>query len=80
MDTIFSIPSNQVFVVSGDEKILEIAKSRGYFTCRYRFPNSLYGQTATTFVASNPLEIQDAMEELNGVAFRNSAFQFRTFT
>ena len=80
MEDILNIPIKQTLFVSADESLLSMGSMRGYYTCRYRFPNSNYGQISTHFVATNALEIQDAMEELNGVAMRNSAFQYRSFT
>jgi hypothetical protein len=68
---------HEIMVVSPHEKTLIAAKDKGHFTCRFRFPNSLYGQCYTDFVATGALEIQDAIEELNGIALRNSAFQYR---
>jgi len=41
--------------------------------------NDLFGQVLTDYTAQNPLEVQDAIEDLNGVALRNSAVKSRTF-
>lgn len=73
------IPPKQILVVSSNESFLSLSKSRGFLTCRYRPLDSLYGQVSTDMVASNALEIQDCLEELNGVALRASAFSSRSY-
>jgi len=35
----------------------------------------LFGQGSTDFVANNPLEVKDAIDDLIGVALRNSVSQ-----
>jgi len=58
---------------------LGAAKDLGFFTVKYRHPEGLYGQVSTDFMATSALEVQDALEELNGVALRSSAFSHRSF-
>jgi len=74
-----SFVSRQQIVISSDDMLLEIGKQRGYYTCRFRPENALFGKVVCDFTAKDALEIQDALEELNGVAYRNSAFGSRTF-
>lgn len=73
------ISPKQLLVVSSNEQFLALSKSRGFLTCRYRPLDSLYGQVSTDMVATNALEIQDCLEELNGVALRASVFSSRTY-
>jgi hypothetical protein len=69
--------TKEFLLFSSDEEIIEAAKERGYYTCRYRPPNALFGRCSTDFVATNAIEIQDAIEDLNGIAMRSSAYNSR---
>ena len=66
-----------VMLVSSDDSLLKAARDNGMLTCKFRLSNSLRGVT-THFVATNALEIQDALEELNGIAMRGSAHASRS--
>ena len=68
----------QVLMVTNDDMLLAAAKAAGFFTVKYRTPSGLYGQVTTDFNATSAVEIQDALEELNGVAMRGSAFAHRS--
>ena len=68
----------QVLMVTNDDMLLAAAKDAGFFTVKYRTPTGLYGQVTTDFNATSAVEIQDALEELNGVAMRGSAFAHRS--
>jgi len=70
----------QVLIVSTDDTLLKAAKEVGFFTLKYRpHKDSLFGQVATDFMATSSLEVQDAVEEMNGVGLRESAFKHRGF-
>lgn len=62
-------PKNILFISSNDVNLTK-AKERGYYTCKYRYleSSSTRGCTKADFLASNPLEIQDCLEELIGVS------------
>jgi hypothetical protein len=68
----------QIMLVTTDDALLWAAKDVGFFTVKYRGVQGLYGQVSTDFIATSALEVQDALEELNGVALRTSAFSHRT--
>jgi|TARA_A100001035_G_scaffold205105_1_gene165209 hypothetical protein len=61
-----------VMLVSSDDSLLKAARDNGMLTCKFRLPNTMRGVT-THFTATDALEIQDALEELNGIAMRGSA-------
>jgi len=70
----------QVLVVTTDDHLLKAAKDMGFFTLKYRpHANSLFGQVSTDFMATSSIEVQDAVEEMNGVGLRQSAFKHRGF-
>lgn len=69
----------QVMLVSTDDSLLRAARDAGMLTCKYRLPNGLRGQVSTHFTATAALEVQDALEELNGIAYRNTAHSSRTY-
>ena len=71
-------PKNVMFV-STDDCLLRAARDEGMLTCKFRPPNSLRGQVSTHFTAAKALEVQDALEELNGIAWRGTAHSSRTF-
>lgn len=77
MEKNINILPKEFLLISSDEEIIEAAKDRGYFTCRYRPQNSLYGRNSTDFVATNAIQCQDAIEDLNGIAFNTSAYNSR---
>ena len=66
-----------VMLVSSEDILLKAARDSGMLTCKFRLPDSLRG-VSTHFVASDALEIQDALEELNGIAMRGSAHASRS--
>jgi hypothetical protein len=68
----------QILLVTNDDIILASGKEVGLFTVKYRSPSGLFGQVTTDFMATSAIEIQDALEELNGVALRGSAFAHRS--
>ena len=77
-----SIVPKQIVLVSGDESALAHAKARGIMTCRFRPPNAPYTISkagSTDFTAESALEVQDALESLNGIALRQSAYGMRSF-
>lgn len=71
--------SHVILFVSCDDNLLQIAKSKMFQLCRYRPSNALFGHMITDYIATNPLELQDVIEERNGIAFRSSVFQSRLF-
>jgi len=73
------IEPRHLLFISSDDTYLGLAKERGFMTCRYRPKDGLYGQVSTDFSATSALELQDALEELNGVALRGSAYGSRAF-
>jgi len=77
MEKTLGLLTKEFLLFSSDEEIIEAAKDRGYYTCRYRPPNALFGRCSTDFVATNAIEIQDAIEDLNGIAMRSSAYNSR---
>ncbi len=66
-----------VMLVSSDDSLLKAARDNGMLTCKFRLPNSLRG-VSTHFTATDAIEIQDALEELNGIAMRGSAHASRS--
>jgi hypothetical protein len=77
MEKQMDILPKEYLLFTSDEEIIEAGKERGYFTCRYRPQNGLYGRNSTDFVATNAIQCQDAIEELNGIAFNTSAYNSR---
>lgn len=77
MEKELNLNANEFLILSQNDNLLEAAKLRQFYTCRYRPPNSLYGKVSTDFVAQNAIEIQDCIEELNGIAMRSSAYNSR---
>jgi len=67
----------QILLVTSDDALLSGAKDMGFMTVKYRTPQGLYGTVSTDFSATSALEVQDALESLNGVAMRSSAFRHR---
>ena len=49
------------------------------YTCRWRGENDLFGQVVTDFIATSPMELQDSIEDLNGIAFRDSVIRSRSY-
>ena len=41
-----------------------------------RAGNDLFGQVTTDYIATTPTEIKDVIEDLNGIAFRDSVVKF----
>jgi hypothetical protein len=79
MEENMNIKPKEFLLFSSDEEIIASAKSRGYYTCRYRSRDSLYGMQSTDFQASNAVEVQDCIEELNGIGMRPSAYNSRAW-
>jgi len=73
------ITPGQIVFVSSNETCLKIAKERGMLTCRFRPADGLFGQVSTDYLASSSIELQDCLEELNGIALRASAYGSRAF-
>lgn len=69
-------PTTETLVVSSSDDILMSGKDNGNFTCRYRAENDLYGQVTTDYIATTATEIKDVVEDLNGIAFRDSVVKF----
>ena len=72
------IQPKSIMVVSTDDSLLKAAREEGMLTCKYRLPNGLRGQVSCHFNATAALEIQDALEELNGIAWRKTAHGSRS--
>ncbi len=68
----------QMLLVTSDDTLLSVGKDAGLMTVKYRAPQGLYGQVSTDFSATCAVEVQDALEALNGVAMRGSAFKHRS--
>jgi hypothetical protein len=73
------VDPKQVMIVTTCENLLRAARDAGMLTCKFRLPNGLRGQVSTHFTATGALEVQDALEELNGIAWRGTAHSSRTF-
>ena len=73
------LDSSSILMVSSSDQILEAAKDRQYHTCRYRSADDLYGQIVTDHTATNPLELQDCIDALNGISFRSSVIGTRRY-
>lgn len=67
----------QILLVTSDDSLLAAGKEQGFMTVKYRAPQGLYGTVSTDFSATSAIEVQDALESLNGVAMRSSAFRHR---
>jgi len=67
----------QILLVTSDDALLAGGKDLGFMTVKYRAPQGLYGTVSTDFSATSAIEVQDALESLNGVAMRGSAFRHR---
>ena len=74
-----NLKSLDMLMVSSSDQILEAAKIRSYHTCRYRGADDLFGQIVTEYTATNPLELQDCIEALNGISFRSSVIGSRRY-
>lgn len=82
MEKTYSYTPIQALIVSstGADDQLMTGKSRGYYTLKYNKNNSgTYGQITPDFLSTSAIEIQDALEELNKVAFRPTAFNSRQY-
>lgn len=73
------IEPRNLLMISSCDTYLGLAKERGFMTCRFRPKDGLYGQVITDFSATSPIELQDALDELNGIALRGSAYGSRAF-
>lgn len=73
------VASLDILLISSCDSMLRVGKDRGSYTCRWRGENDLFGQVVTDYIATSPLEVQDCIEDLNKVAFRNSVIRSRTF-
>ena len=79
MEENLKIIQKECLLISSNEEIIASAKERGYYTCRYRSSDSLYGQQSTDFQATSAIEVQDCIEELNGIGMRPSAYHSRAW-
>lgn len=70
---------SSVMLVSRNDSLLEIASNLGLYTCRFRDELDRYGSVHTHYSARSPLEVQDALEHINGVAMRGSALSSRSY-
>jgi hypothetical protein len=71
--------AHSLLLVSRSDKILQQGSDLGLYTCRYRADGDRYGNVGTHYTACSPLEVQDALEDLNGIAMRASAFSSRSY-
>lgn len=69
----------EIMLISSNDQMLEAARSTGLVSCRYRPVNSPAGKISCDFTATVPIEIQDAIESMNGIALRNSVFSSRIY-
>lgn len=72
MENELGFRKTDIFFVSSSDQSLALARKRGYFSCRYRPVDGLYGQVTTDFAAASALEIRDAINELTGIPLRSS--------
>ena len=73
-----TLRASEILLISSSNSILKTAKHTGNFTCRFRGENDLYGDVVTDYTATSPIEVQDAIEDLNKIAFRDSVVRSRT--
>jgi len=63
------IPPVSTLVVSDRDDYLLAAKNRGMFTCRVRRKNKPRGNVTTSYTVADIDEIEDVINEVNGVSF-----------
>ncbi len=71
------LKSNNIMIVSTIQNYLQLAKSKGYYTCKYNDKNSDTFYSTEDFKASNPIEIQDAIENIIGISYNKAAYNHR---
>ena len=71
------LKSNNIMIVSTIQNYLQLAKSKGYYTCKYNDKDSNTFYSTEDFKASNPIEIQDAIENVIGISYNKSAYNHR---
>jgi len=71
--------AQSLLLVSRSDAILQQGADLGLYTCRYRADGDRYGNVGTHYTARSPLEVQDVLEDLNGIAMRASAFSSRSY-
>lgn len=80
MQTGLGMKASEILVVSALDEYLAAAQNCQYYTCRFRGPGAEYSSSQHThYSASNSIEIQDIIDELNKVSFRSGAFSFRQY-
>lgn len=62
-----------ILVVSDRDDYLRHARDMGMFTCRVRRRNAPRGNVTTNYTAQNISDVQDVVNELNGISF-NTVF------
>jgi len=62
-----------ILVVSDQDDYLRSARDMGCFTCRIRQKNAPRGNVTTNFNAEDISEVQDVVDELNGLSFNTAA-------
>jgi hypothetical protein len=72
----YAVPSD-VLLISRSDEILSLGRDLGLYTCRFRREGDRAGQVYTHYKAHNAIEVQDALEDLCGIAMRASAFASR---
>ena len=68
------ISPHEIMLVSSDSQLLAAAREMQFITCKFRVANALYGSGFVHYTAKTSLEVQDAIEDLNGIALRRSSF------
>ena len=71
------LKSSNIMIVSTVQNYLLLAKSKGYYTCKYNDKDSNTFYSTVDFKASNPIEIQDAIENVIGISYNKSAYNHR---
>lgn len=69
--------SNNIMIVSTIPNYLQLAKSKGYYTCKYINNDSNSFYSTEDYKATKPIEIQDAIEDIIGVSYNKSAYSHR---
>ena len=71
------LKSNNIMIVSTIPNYLQLAKSKGYYTCKYINNDSNTFYSTEDYKATKPIEIQDAIEDIIGVSYNKSAYSHR---
>jgi hypothetical protein len=79
ISTRMAFQPREIMLISSNDKLLEVARDAGHISCRYRPVNAPAGKFTCDFTATTPIEIQDAIEAMNGIALRNSVFSSRIY-